>query len=160
MKRATLCYIWKTGETGREYLMLYRNKKENDPNERKWIGVGGQFESGETPDECMLREVREETGLALTSYHFCGIIHFVSDTWEDEDMYLYRAEDSGDGADLSCDEGELRWIREDALWELPMWEGDRLFLRPLLEGAENINMTLRYEGDELVDYTPHLNSLL
>ena len=152
MKRATLCYIWKTSEAGREYLMLYRNKKENDPNEGKWIGVGGQFEADETPDECMLREVREETGLDLTSYHFCGIIHFVSDTWEDEDMYLYRAECRGDGADLSCDEGELRWIREDALWELPMWEGDRLFLKPLLEGAESINMTLRYEGDELVEY--------
>ena len=92
MKKATLCYISREGAAGREYLMLYRNKKQDDPNEGKWIGVGGKFEPGETPDECMLREVREETGLSLASYHFCGVIHFISDTWEDEDMYLYRAE--------------------------------------------------------------------
>ena len=137
--------------------MLYRNKKQGDPNEGKWIGVGGKFEPGETPDECMLREVREETGLALASYHFCGVIHFVSDTWEDEDMYLYRAEIREEAAARmsankmpACEEGELRWISEDQLMDLPMWEGDRLFLKPLLEGADTITMTLHYEGDELV----------
>ena len=132
--------------------MLYRNKKEDDPNEGKWIGVGGKFEPGETPDACMLREVREETGLTLASYHFCGVIHFISDTWEDEDMYLYRAEIDGSAANKTpaCEEGELRWIPEDQLMDLPMWEGDRLFLKPLFEGEDNITMTLRYEGYTLV----------
>ena len=154
MKRATLCYIRRSADAGqREYLMLYRNKKKDDPNEGKWIGVGGKFEPGETPDECMLREVREETGLTPMSYHFCGVIHFISDTWEDEDMYLYRAEasDAGTKAALpACSEGELRWVPENELMELPMWEGDRLFLKPLLEGADEISMTLQYEGDTLV----------
>ena len=159
MKRATLCYIRRAGSAGREYLMLYRNKKENDPNEGKWISVGGKFEPGETPDECMLREVREETGLVLTDYHFCGVIHFLSDIWEDEDMYLYRAElgasdEAAGGASVAqaddCSEGELRWIPEEQLMDLPMWEGDRLFLKPLMEGADSISMTLRYEGDRLI----------
>ena len=153
MKRATLCYIRRSAGAGRrEYLMLYRNKKKDDPNEGKWIGVGGKFEPGETPDECMLREVREETGLTPASYHFCGVIHFVSDTWEDEDMYLYRAEVSGAEEEVppACSEGQLRWVPEGALMELPMWEGDRLFLKPLLEGADEISMTLQYEGDTLV----------
>lgn len=153
MKRATLCYIRRSAGAGRrEYLMLYRNKKKDDPNEGKWIGVGGKFEPGETPDECMLREVREETGLTPASYHFCGVIHFVSDTWEDEDMYLYRAEISGTQAEAlpACSEGQLRWVPERELMELPMWKGDRLFLKPLLEGADEISMTLQYEGDTLV----------
>ena len=155
MKKATLCYITRKTESGREYLMLFRNKKNDDPNVGKWIGVGGKFEPEETPDECMLREVREETGLALASYHFCGVIHFLSDTWEDEDMYLYRAEIGADESDAAnkmpaCEEGELRWIPENQLMDLPMWEGDRLFLKPLMEGADTISMTLHYEGDALV----------
>ncbi len=162
MKKATLCYIRRSTETGRrDYLMLYRNKKENDPNEGKWIGVGGKFETGETPDECMLREVREETGLTLDSYHFCGVVHFISDVWEDEDMYLYRAEAAETETEAlpTCSEGELHWIPEEELPDLPMWEGDRLFLKPLLEGADEINMTLRYEGDKLVQDS-HFSSLL
>lgn len=172
MKKATLCYIYREtrqtagGGADREYLMLYRNKKKDDPNEGKWIGVGGKFEPGESPDECMLREVREETGLATEQdrfrYHFCGVIHFFSDVWEDEDMYLYRAEVTGGCAETAraqdrrdalpvCEEGDLRWIPEEKLMDLPMWEGDRLFLKPLLEGAERISMTLRYRGDTLVD---------
>ena len=154
MKKATLCYIYRSaaGKTAREYLMLYRNKKEEDPNAGKWIGVGGKFEPGETLDECMLREVREETGLTLKSYHFCGVIHFISDTWEDEDMYLYRAEaaDADNAVLPACSEGELHWVPEEEMMDLPTWEGDRLFLKPLLEGADEISMTLRYEGDTLV----------
>ncbi len=126
--------------------MLYRNKKENDPNEGKWIGVGGKFEPGETADECMLREVGEETELELTEYSFLGVIHFISDMWEDEEMFLYRAETAASGDELPvCGEGELRWIPEEQIMDLPMWEGDRLFLKPLIEGAEHITMTLRYE---------------
>lgn len=158
MKKATLCYISRYNGLSREYLMLYRNKKQDDPNEGKWIGVGGKFEPGETPDECMLREIREETGLEPASYHFCGVIHFISDTWEDEDMYLYRAEvgaaDATAGSAVNkmpaCEEGELRWVPEEQIMDLPMWEGDRLFLKPLLEGADTISMTLHYEGDDLV----------
>ena len=159
MKKATLCYIRREGPAGREYLMLFRNKKKDDPNEGKWIGVGGKFETDETPDECMLREVFEETGLVPESYHFCGVIHFISDTWEDEDMYLYRAEiGAGGGSGIAdaqsaaaCAEGELRWIPEEQVMDLPMWEGDRLFLKPLMEGEEKISMTLHYEGDTLIE---------
>ncbi len=171
MKKATLCYIRRAradenGPAGYEYLMLYRDRKKDDPNEGKWIGVGGKFEPGETPDECMLREVREETGIVLTDYHFCGVIHFISDTWEDEDMYLYRAEIEADSAEMGadsaetgaaetlpaaeCSEGELRWIPGEQIMDLPMWEGDRLFLKPLIEGQEKISMTLHYEGDKLI----------
>ena len=152
MKKATLCYIRKRIEVGAdnatsgyEYLMLYRNKKIEDPNEGKWIGVGGKFEPGESPDDCMLREVKEETGLIPNSYHFCGVIHFFSDEWEDEDMYLYRAEIEAGAA------GSV-----EAADAIAACEGDRLFLKPLMEGADSINMTLQYEGDKLV----HFNSLL
>ena len=151
MKKAMLCYIRRHCPAGNEYLMLFRNKKKDDPNEGKWIGVGGKFEPGETPDDCMLREVREETGLAPETYHFCGVIHFISDTWEDEDMYLYRAEaGEAEEAKAVCSEGELRWVPEEQLMDLPMWEGDRLFLKPLIEGEEKISMTLHYEGDTLI----------
>ena len=151
MKKATLCYIRRQSPAGNEYLMLYRNKKEDDPNEGKWIGVGGKFEPGEAPDDCMLREVREETGIVPERYHFCGVIHFISDTWEDEDMYLYRAEaGTAEEAKAVCSEGELRWIPEEQLMDLTMWEGDRLFLKPLMEGEEKISMTLHYEGDTLI----------
>jgi 8-oxo-dGTP diphosphatase len=153
MKNATLCYIRRRAASGYEYLMLYRNKKKEDPNEGKWIGVGGKFEPGETPDACMLREVKEETGLVPECYHFCGVIHFLSDEWEDEDMYLYRAEVAEGDVLTSCDEGELRWVAESGLMDLPMWEGDKLFLKPLMEGADSINMTLRYEGDRLAYFS-------
>ena len=132
--------------------MLYRNKKKDDPNEGKWIGVGGKFEPGETPDACMLREVREETGLTPASYHFCGVIHFISDTWEDEDMYLYRAEIDGSAANKTpaCEEGELRWIPENQLMDLPMWEGDRIFHRLLDEGVPFFELELVYSGEKLL----------
>ena len=157
MKRTTLCYIRHQGK----WLMLYRNKKPHDPNAGKWIGVGGRIEPGETPDECNAREVFEETGIRLRSAHFHGVIHFESDTWEDEDMFLYSSEDfiagGGEYKDEEytavCDEGELAWIPEENLSELPMWEGDRLFLEKIAAGADQINMTLRYEGDKCVSVT-------
>lgn len=157
MKRTTLCYIENSGL----WLMLYRNRKPEDPNEGKWLGIGGKIEPGETPDECNLREVREETGLILTSTVFCGVIGFRSDMYEDEDMYLYYA-DGFEPADPAlreafcaggeyrlpdCDEGELRWIPSDELMDLPMWEGDRVFLNKLLGGERRISMTLSYEGE-------------
>jgi 8-oxo-dGTP diphosphatase len=169
MKKATLCYIRKRIEDGAadnaassyEYLMLYRNKKKEDPNEGKWIGVGGKFEPGETPDECMLREVKEETGLVPDSYHFCGVIHFFSDEWEDEDMYLYSSDDfvpddpaaaeffseTGEYKPPFCSEGELAWIPKDQILNLNMWEGDRAFVGRLLEGQKEISLTLQYTGE-------------
>ena len=149
MRETTLCYIRRQGR----WLMLYRNKKKDDINAGKWIGIGGRVEPGETPDACIRREVKEETGLALGSVHFHGVIHFRSDSWEDEDMYLYSSEDVlTDGADdlPVCDEGDLAWIPEEQLFDLPMWEGDRLFLEKIVQGCERISMTLCYEGDKLV----------
>lgn len=147
MKKTTLCYI----KRGDEYLLLYRNKKKNDENEGKWVGVGGKFEPGETPEECLVREVYEETGLTLTGYIFHGIVGFRSDKWGEEDMYLYTGTEFTGEIIRDCDEGELRWISKDKMLELPMWEGDKLFLKPMLEGEVDIDMTLCYVGDKLID---------
>lgn len=142
MRRSTLCYI----SDADRILMLYRNKKENDPNEGKWIGIGGKIEAGETPEECIRREVMEETGLILTDLYFHGIIKFISESWGDEDMYLFSSSGyEGEMNDL-CDEGELRWIERDKLLSLPLWEGDKHFLKALLSGRDRIEMTLIYRG--------------
>lgn len=146
MRNTTLCYI----EKDDQYLMLLRNKKKIDLNKGKWIGVGGKFEDGETPEECLLREVYEETGLTLTSYHFRGIITFISNEWETEYMHLYTA-DAYDGELKECDEGELRFIPKKDIFDLNLWEGDVLFLRLLLEDSEPFYMKLVYEGDKLVE---------
>ena len=141
----TLCYIKKEGS----WLLLFRNKKENDLNEGKWIGVGGKCEPGETPEQCVRRETLEETGLTLGKVCCRGVVHFRSDTWEDEEMYLYTSEEFSGELDENCAEGTLAWISEDQVMSLPMWEGDRLFLPELLEGAAAIEMTVVYEGDRL-----------
>ena len=146
MKITTLCYIEHNGC----YLMLFRNKKEADLNEGKWIGVGGHMTEGESPDECMLREVYEETGLTLTRYDFLGVISFISDRWEDECMMLYRGTSFEGTVRTDCPEGELKWIRKEEILNLPIWEGDRLFLEEMLRGADRIRMKLMYEGDDLV----------
>ncbi len=141
----TLCYIKKEGS----WLLLFRNKKENDLNEGKWIGVGGKCEPGETPEQCVRRETLEETGLTLGKVCCRGVVHFRSDTWEDEEMYLYTSEEFSGELDENCAEGTLAWVPEDQVMSLPMWEGDRLFLPELLEGAAAIEMTVVYEGDRL-----------
>ncbi|MBQ2043124.1 MAG: 8-oxo-dGTP diphosphatase [Firmicutes bacterium] len=141
----TLCYIKKEGS----WLLLFRNKKENDLNEGKWIGVGGKCEPGETPEQCVRSETLEETGLTLGKVCCRGVVHFRSDTWEDEEMYLYTSEEFSGELDENCAEGTLAWIPEDQVMSLPMWEGDRLFLPELLEGAAAIEMTVVYEGDRL-----------
>ena len=146
MKNSVLCYI----EKDEKYLMLYRNKKKNDVNGGKWIGVGGKLEENESPDEALLREVKEETGLSLTSYKFRGIITFVSDTWEGEYMYLYTA-DCFEGEIIECDEGELSWVDKFSVLDLPTWAGDRVFLTRLLDNdPEPMFIKLTYEGDDLV----------
>lgn len=142
MLNSTLCYIIKNGKV----LLLYRNKKKNDLNEGKWIGVGGKFEPGESADDCMKREVFEETGLTVTKYHLHGIIKFLSDVWDDQDMYLYTVTDFEGELKESCNEGELRWVDKDEVLSLPTWEGDHYFIEPLLRGDERIDMLVRYEG--------------
>ncbi len=144
MRPTTLCYL----ERENQYLMLHRTKKENDLNHDKWIGVGGGIEPGETPEQCLLREVREETGLSLTRYRRRGIIDFVSDTWEDEEMHLYTA-DEWTGDMIECDEGDLEWVDRRAILNLPLWAGDRIFLRLIREEAPEFRLRLEYCGDAL-----------
>ncbi len=150
MKKAaltTLCYI----EKDDKYLMLHRIKKENDLNKDKWIGVGGHFELGESPEECLLREVKEETGLALTSWKFRGIVTFLSDEWDEaEYMCLYTA-DGFTGEIIPCNEGNLEWVEKSKVTELPIWEGDKIFLQLLNEGREFFSLKLRYEGPKLAE---------
>lgn len=145
MKNTTLCYI---ENPAGEYLMLHRVKKENDCNHDKWIGVGGKFEDGESPEECVLRETLEETGLTLTDYRYRGIVTFVSDRWETEYMHLFTAT-GWTGTPHPCDEGELQWIKKAQLRALPMWEGDKIFLKLLEEDAPFFSLKLRYEGEHL-----------
>ena len=147
----TLCYI----EKDDKYLMLHRVKKENDLNKDKWIGVGGKFEAGETPEECLLREVKEETGLTLTSYKFRGIITFISDVWGCEYMHLFTADAyEGELPEQSmrdCSEGELVWVPKSEIEKLHLWEGDKIFLRLLEEREKFFSLKLRYEGEKLVE---------
>lgn len=144
MKETTLGYI----EWNGCYLMLYRNKKGNDPNKGKWIGVGGHLEPGEQADDCFVREVKEETGIELTNYTKRGEIEFISDTAENELMHLYTAEVETNTIDV-CNEGTLQWIEKEKILHLNLWEGDRYFLEPLLAGETDLKMRLIYEGDQL-----------
>lgn len=141
--------------------MLLRNKKKNDLNEGKWIGVGGKFEEGEAPEECLIREVKEETGLTLTSHKLRGIVTFISDKWENEYMFLYTADaftsendiqnDENGLPIIECNEGELHWIDKDKILELNLWEGDHFFLELLAQDAPFFMMKVAYEGDKLIE---------
>ena len=145
MKQTTLCYIEQDGC----YLMLHRVKKENDENKDKWIGIGGKFEDKESPEDCVLREALEETGLTLTSYRYRGLVTFVADRWPTEYMHLFHA-DSFSGQLKSCDEGNLQWLPKEQLYSLPMWEGDRIFLDLLEQDVPFFSLKLVYEGETLV----------
>ena len=147
MRNTTLCYLYR----GREALMLHRVKKAVDENKDKWIGIGGKFEEGESPEDCLLREVREETGLTLTAWRYRGIVTFVSDEWGTEYMHLFTADAWEGDLRQDCDEGVLEWIDRKKLTELPIWEGDRIFLRLLEEEAPFFSLKLRYEGDRLAE---------
>lgn len=145
MRNTTLCYLERDGC----YLMLHRINKENDLNRDKWIGIGGKFEEGESPENCLLREVREETGLTLDSWRYCGIVTFVSDVWGTEYMHLFHSEDFH-GSLRECDEGSLEWIEKSALASLPdLWEGDRIFLRMMENNEPFFSLKLCYRGDLL-----------
>lgn len=142
----TLCYI----EKDDSYLMLHRVKKENDINKDKWIGVGGHFEENETPEECLLREVKEETGLELTSWKLRGVITFITDIYPTEYMFLYTANEYI-GEMIECDEGNLEWVKKSDIYNLPIWEGDKVFFKLLEDDVECFSLKLRYEGDRLVE---------
>lgn len=145
MRNTTLCYVLQ----GDRVLMLHRTKKEKDINKDKWIGIGGKFLNRESPDECLLREAYEETGLTLTRWQCRGVVTFLSDV-EDEYMYLFTAD--GFYGDLKeCDEGDLQWVSREFLNTLPKWEGDEIFLKLLWENAPFFLLKLRYEGDKLLE---------
>lgn len=144
MINSTLCYL----EQGDSYLMLHRIKKKNDVNHDKWIGVGGKFEEGESPEDCILRETQEETGLTLTKYRYRGIVTFVSDQAPTEYMHLFTAS-AWTGTPIPCEEGELAWIKKQDLIQLPMWEGDKIFLHLLDTDEPFFSLKLIYQGDHL-----------
>lgn len=144
MKNTSLCYIERDGA----YLLLHRVKKENDLNRDKWIGIGGGFEENESPEDCVLREAREETGLSLHAPRYCGIVTFVSDRWEGEYMHLFHATDFT-GALCDCDEGVLEWVSKERFYSLPQWAGDRIFLDLMERRVPFFSLKLRYEGDAL-----------
>ena len=146
MHNSTLCYIVKDGKV----LMLHRVKKKNDINHDKWIGIGGKFEPEEAPEECILREAKEETGLTLTSWRCRGVVTFLQEGGEGEYMYLFTADDFT-GELTECDEGDLQWVSLEFLDALPKWEGDRIFLNLLWQDAPFFLLTLRYQGDRLVE---------
>lgn len=146
MRLSTLCYIEKDGK----YLMLHRTVKENDVNKDKWIGVGGHFEKNESPEECLLREVWEETGYQLTSYKYRGIITFVYGDDITEYMSLYTA-DGFTGEPHACDEGELEWVDKEKVLQLNIWEGDKIFLRLLNEETEFFSLKLVYNLDDVLE---------
>jgi 8-oxo-dGTP diphosphatase len=155
MINTTLCYITR----GDDVLMLHRVKKKNDINKDKWIGIGGKFEGEESPDECLLREAKEETGLTLTSWRCRGVVTFLCEGIEGEFMYLFTA-DGFEGALKDCDEGTLEWVSREKLDCLPKWEGDKIFLDLLWRDAPFFLLTLQYRNDKLVRAVLDGNTIL
>lgn len=146
MRNTTLCHIERDGK----YLMLHRIKKENDLNRDKWVGIGGKFEDKESPEECNFRETLEETGLTLKSARYCGIVTFVSDKWETEYMHIFHSTDFK-GEVKECDEGTLEWVSIPDIYNLPLWEGDKIFLKLLEQKAPFFSLKLEYIGEKLVN---------
>ena len=148
MTTTTLCYIENEGK----YLMLHRVKKKNDINEGKWIGVGGHVEYQESPEECLLREAEEETGLTLTSWRFRGLVTFLAEGWPTEYMCLFTA-DGFEGTIKECSEGTLEWVDKTRLNQLNLWEGDKIFFRLLEENRPFFSLKLEYSGDRLIRWS-------
>ncbi len=142
---STLCYL----EKDNKYLMLLRNKKEKDVNEGKWIGVGGKCEKGESPEECVIRETFEETGIKLESLKMRGVMTFASEGWEDEYIFVYTS-DKFSGHITECNEGELAWIDKDKIMDLNLWDGDRIFLDIMINSDKLFSIKLSYKGDDIV----------
>ncbi len=147
MRLTSLAYI----EKDDKYLMLHRTKKENDQSHDKWLGIGGKFEKDETPDECMIREVKEETGLDVLKYRFAGVVTFLSDIYETEYMFLFAVTEY-QGQIKECSEGDLAWVEKSRIPELYIWEGDKLFLERMQKSDKFFSMMVRYEGDDLADW--------
>lgn len=145
MINTTLCYLERNGK----YLMLHRVKKEGDLNRDKWIGLGGKFEDRESPEDCALREVREESGLTMTDFAYRGIVTFLSDRWPTEYMHLFHCKEF-EGTVGACDEGDLEWVDKRELRSLRLWEGDMIFLELLDSDCPFFSLKLQYEGDTLV----------
>ncbi len=141
----SLCYI----EQDEKYLMLHRVTKKDDENKDKWIGIGGKFENGESPEECALREIKEETGLDALNLHYRGIVTFVSDIYPAEYMHLFTC-NSFKGEIKECDEGVLEWIGKKDLFSLELWEGDKIFLELIDTDRPFFSLKLQYEGDRLI----------
>lgn len=146
---STVCYIEQEGK----YLMLHRTKKKNDVNQDKWIGVGGKFEDKESPEECVIREVQEETGLTLQEYQLRGVVTYVADEWETEYMYVFTATKVTGEMASDCVEGDLQWVEKDKLLDLNLWEGDKLFLRKMAEGCRFFSAKFVYDGNRLMEHT-------
>lgn len=144
-RQSTLCYIEKDGK----YLMLHRVVKKNDVNKDKWIGVGGHFEYGESPEECLLREVKEETGYTLTSWAYRGIVTFVYGEDVVEYMSLYTA-DGFEGEPIDCDEGELEWVEKSKIETLKLWEGDKIFFDLLERDCGFFSLKLVYNIEDIL----------
>ena len=144
---STLCYI----EKDKEYLMLHRTKKKNDINKDKWIGIGGKFEDGESPEECIIREVKEETGLTLNTYKLRCIVTYVSTNWETEYMFVFTSNDFT-GELMECNEGDLQWVRKDRVTELNTWEGDKIFIEKIQKDNNFFTVKFNYDGDKLIKY--------
>ncbi len=146
MINTTLCYI----EKDSKYLMLHRVKKVNDLNQDKWIGIGGKFEDKESPEECMLREALEETGLTLINPEYRGLLTFVSDKWPTEYIHLFYA-DNFSGELIECNEGNLEWVPIKDIYSLPLWQGDKIFLKLIEDKVPFFSLKLQYEGEELIN---------
>lgn len=146
MRNTSLVHLERDGK----YLMLHRVKRERDENRDKWVGIGGKFEEGESPEDCAVREVYEETGLRLRSWSYRGVVTFVSDEWGTEYMHLFHSRDF-EGAVKDCDEGVLEWVDKRELLSLPIWEGDRIFLRLLESDRPFFSLKLRYRGERLTE---------
>ena len=144
---STLCYI----EKDNKYLMLHRTKKKNDINKDKWLGIGGKFEEGESPEECIVREVMEETGLKLNSYQLRTIVTYVSTNWETEYMYVFTSNDFT-GNLIECNEGDLQWIDKKEVTKLNTWEGDKIFVEKLQNDSRFFTVKFKYDGDKLIKY--------
>ena len=144
---STLCYIEKDGQ----YLMLHRTKKKNDLNKDKWLGIGGKFEEGESPEECIVRETREETGLILKDYKLHCIVTYVSTNWETEYMYVFTSKEF-EGNLIECNEGDLQWVDKDKVACLNTWEGDKIFLKKIQNGDGFFTVKFEYDGDKLLRY--------
>ena len=144
MDKTVLCYLFK----GDDVLLLFRNKKKNDINEGKWIGIGGHIENGESPEQALVREVKEETNLRINTYQFRGILYFINGDYE-EMIYLYSSSDFS-GELKECDEGTLQYFNKNEMFDLPMWEADKIFLKYLLTDAPYFELKLVYQGSSLL----------